>query len=134
MGEPRRDLMLVSRSLPFYLEVAAGVKKGKASLPLKAPISLSEILVIFPINTGNRLIYRFFEDATGKVPSTGDVGGLDLFRDVTDRGELVGENVAYSVPHHAGWKEGPIYIKFQVENLTATTMIAAAVLHLVQER
>jgi len=126
--------MLVSRSLPFYLEIAGGVKKGISSLPLQAPISLAELLLIFPTNTQNKFVYRFFEDKTGKVPATGDVGGLDLFRDMRDKGEFVGENVAYIVPHHVGWTEGPVYIKFQGENLTTVTLIAAAVLHLVEER
>jgi len=92
-----------------------------------SPSTIQEILMIFPINTDNLLRYRFFDDRTGKVPVTGDVGGLDIFRDLTDTGEFVGNNVSYVVPHHYRFTEPGHYLKMQAQNGASSTLIANAI-------
>lgn len=117
-------------SLPFRFPVVAGVTVGRASNPLPVPCTLQEILMIFPTGTGNGLIYRFFEDQTGKVPTTGAVGGIDIFSETTDVGEFVGDNVIYVVPHQAEFAKEPTYIKMQAQNTSLSPLIANAILYL----
>jgi len=80
------------------------------------------------------LVYEFHEDTTAEMPTTGAVGGKDVFRHLVKSGQFVGENVAYVVPHQIGFKEGPLFLKMQAYNGASLTLIAAAVLLIARER
>lgn len=107
--------------------VTANSTANQASYALKAVKQLAEILVIFPYYTGNKFIYRFFEANDPHVPTTGLPGGTEITIAEAEKGEYVGDGIAYTVPFQHRPRIDPWYLKMHCQNDVSQTLIASAV-------
>jgi len=108
------------------METPANGEKSLSSKLIAAPFTVLELLVIYPMNTNNKLIYRFFLSTAFKVPDTGTPGGRDLFSDVIEAGEFVGENLTYSIPVQKKITEEDMFLQMYSRNDNGYPLISSA--------
>lgn len=69
----------------------------------------------------------------GKSPETGVPGGQDLFIDVMEKGEFVGENISYSVPVQKTIRDSDMFVIMHAQNDNSWPLIASALVVIAKE-
>lgn len=114
--------------VPFYFKAPKNSNASQASLLISGIKKISHGLLIWPQGTGLLLWYRFFQDTTPKLQSTGLPGGHDLTEKTIQTSQWTGDGYAYRVRFDQDPIDTEIALKMYAQNDSGTDYQAAAVI------
>jgi len=114
-------------SVPLYAIAQGNADVAVSSMGVPNVVKILYARLIFPIGTGNNLVYSLIRDITDKVNATGLPPGKDFFVDVVQAGKFVGDGFSYPVYINRDHDGSPLALKLYSNNLTGSPLPSACV-------